>query len=103
MRLLILLLCLFTVSSAFGQLRYSNGTSPCCVVPGTNGTFSVVSGGSGITVSTYAASSSGSSTSFLGSTLTPQAAVLSGTTILVAGLAANATGFVAALPIVLSP
>ena len=87
------------VPAAFGQLWYSNGTSTCCVVAGTNGTFYVVSGGPGITVSAYSANSSSSSGSIALSTMMPLAAVLNGSNMLVAGSAANATGFVSALPI----
>ncbi len=98
MRILVAIAFLGLVPAAFGQLWYSNATSTCCVVAGTNGTFYTVSGGPGITVSAYSTSSGSSDTGFLSSAMTPLAAMLSGSTMLVAGTAANATGFVAATP-----
>lgn len=89
---------ILTVPAAFGELWYSNATSSCCLVAGANGTFYVVSGGSGITVSAYSTSSGSSVTGFLSSAMTPLAAVLNGPNMLIAGTAPNATGFVAAQP-----
>ncbi len=100
MRLLACFAWLLSVPALFAQLWYSNANSgsACCVIAGPNGAFYVVSGGQGVSVSSYSANSSSTDSTLISSSLTPMTAVLSGASILVAGAAANGTGFVSAFP-----